>query len=199
MQKNTILKQNDQDVKLLIEAMIFVSQVPLSVKTIQETLGDQIKLTKKRLLAILHELQNDYDARGISLIEVASGFRFQAKDQYSDYIALLFKEKAPRYSRALLETLSLIAYRQPITRGEIEDIRGVAVSSYIIRTLQERDWIHVVGHKEVPGKPGLFGTTKEFLDYFSLKSLSDLPELMEVAELKIAADGERAPVAEQAT
>ncbi|OUS25679.1 SMC-Scp complex subunit ScpB [Thalassotalea sp. 42_200_T64] len=193
-------KITDEELKPLIEAMLFVSQIPLSVKNIQETMAEQVKLSKKRLLAILQQLQKDYDARGVSLVEVASGHRFQAKDQYSDFIALLFKEKAPRYSRALLETLSLIAYRQPITRGEIEDIRGVAVSSYIIRTLQERDWIHVVGHKEVPGKPALFATTTDFLDYFSLKSLSQLPDLMRVTELDINIDPvDAASLAEKAT
>ncbi|KGK00915.1 SMC-Scp complex subunit ScpB [Thalassotalea sp. ND16A] len=193
-------KITDEELKPLIEAMLFVAQRPLSVKNIQETMAEQVKLSKKRLLAMLQQLQKDYDARGVSLVEVASGYRFQAKDQYSNFIALLFKEKAPRYSRALLETLSLIAYRQPITRGEIEDIRGVAVSSYIIRTLQERDWIHVIGHKEVPGKPALFATTTEFLDYFSLKSLAQLPELLNVTELDINIDPvDAASLAEKAT
>lgn len=169
--------KNESAITSLIEAMLFVSQVPLSVKTIQETLKEEMFLTKKNILTMLQQLQNDYDARGIDLVEVASGYRFQAKQQYSDYISLLFKEKAPRYSKALLETLSLIAYRQPITRSEIEDIRGVAVSSYIIRTLQEREWIEIVGQKDVPGKPSLLATTKQFLDYFSLTSLADLPEI----------------------
>ncbi|WP_371377129.1 SMC-Scp complex subunit ScpB [Thalassotalea aquiviva] len=172
----------------IIEAMLFVSNKPLSVKQIYQTLSEEVKLTQKHVLSALQQLEKDYDQRGIELVQVASGYRFQAINRYSDYIALLFKEKAPRYSRALLETLSLIAYKQPITRGEIEDIRGVAVSSYIIRTLQERNWIQVVGHKDVPGRPGLYGTTKEFLDYFTLTSLSELPELMPVSDLNIAAD-----------
>lgn len=183
------MKKLSEDVlKSLIEAMIFVSSVPLSVKEIQQTLSNDIKVTKKHIVSALQHLEKDYDQRGIELVEVASGFRFQAKAQFSELISLLFKEKAPRYSRAMLETLSLISYRQPITRGEIEDIRGVAVSSYIIKTLLERNWIQVIGHKEVPGRPGLYGTTKEFLDYFSLKSLADLPELMPISELNINQD-----------
>ena len=186
-------KLSEQQLKSLIEAMLFVSAVPLKVKEIQKTLAEELTLTKKRILAALQDLEKDYDQRGIELIEVASGYRFQARDEYSELIALLFKEKAPRYSRALMETLALIAYRQPITRGEIEDIRGVAVSSYIIKTLQERDWIQVVGHKEVPGRPGLFATTNEFLDYFSLKSLAELPELMQVNQLDLNPEKGEAP------
>ncbi|MDG1733180.1 MAG: SMC-Scp complex subunit ScpB [Thalassotalea sp.] len=186
-------KLSEQQLKSLIEAMLFVSAVPLKVKEIQKTLAEELTLTKKRILAALQDLEKDYDQRGIELIEVASGYRFQARGEYSELIALLFKEKAPRYSRALMETLALIAYRQPITRGEIEDIRGVAVSSYIIKTLQERDWIHVVGHKEVPGRPGLFATTNEFLDYFSLKSLAELPELMQVNQLDLNPEKGEAP------
>ena len=192
---------DSEQLKSLLEAMIFVSQTPLSVNNLHETLSLELKVTKKRIKEVLLELQNDYDRRGVNLVEVASGFRFQANQQHSDHIALLFKEKAPRYTRALLETLALIAYRQPITRSEIEDIRGVAVSSYIIRTLQEREWIKVVGHKEVPGRPALLATTKEFLDYFSLKSLAELPKLMEVTELDIADDAieQTASLAEKAT
>ncbi|WP_068547841.1 SMC-Scp complex subunit ScpB [Thalassotalea crassostreae] len=192
-------KLPENELQNLIEAMLLVSVTPLSVKYLHQTLSEEVKISKKAVINILQQLKNDYDQRGIELVEVATGYRFQARDQYSDYIALLFKEKAPRYSRALLETLSLIAYRQPITRGEIEDIRGVAVSSYIIKTLQERDWICVVGHKEVPGKPALFATTKAFLDYFSLKSLAQLPELMSVNELDIDNDVEQASLAEKAT
>ncbi|NMP17584.1 SMC-Scp complex subunit ScpB [Thalassotalea sp. Y01] len=178
-------KIEDEFLKSVVESMLFVSAVPLSIKTMQETLQEQASLSKKRLQTILQQLQNDYDARAIELVEVASGYRFQARQQFSDYIALLYKEKAPKYSRALLETLALIAYRQPITRGEIEDIRGVSVSSYIIRTLQEREWIRVVGHKEVPGRPALFATTKEFLDYFSLKSLQQLPPLLDISDIDV--------------
>ncbi|MCL4135028.1 UNVERIFIED_CONTAM: hypothetical protein GTU68_005474, partial [Idotea baltica] len=121
--------------------------------------------------------------RGIELVEVASGYRLQSHESVSNWVANLFQEKAPRYSRALLETLVLIAYRQPITRAEIEDVRGVAVSSNIIKTLQERNWVKVLGHKDVPGKPALLGTSKEFLDYFNLKKLDDLPDLADIKDL----------------
>ncbi|TLU64163.1 SMC-Scp complex subunit ScpB [Thalassotalea litorea] len=176
---------HNQQLKNLIESMLFVADGPLSIKAIQTTLEDDTALTRKQLQAIISELQLDYAERGVNLIEVASGFRFQAANEHADQIALLWKEKAPRYTRAMLETLSLIAYRQPITRGEIEDIRGVSVSSYIIKTLQERNWVKVVGHKEVPGRPALLATTEEFLDYFSLKSLAELPELMPVSEINL--------------
>ncbi len=169
----------------LIEAMLFVANKPMSVKSITSTLIEDVKITKKHVLSALQQLQKDYDQRGINLVEVASGYRFQANSQHSEFISLLFKEKAPKFSRAILETLALIAYRQPITRAEIEDIRGVAVSSYIIKTLQERNWIQVVGQKEVPGRPGLYGTTKDFLDYFALTSLAELPELMSVNDITI--------------
>ncbi|TKB45145.1 SMC-Scp complex subunit ScpB [Thalassotalea mangrovi] len=175
----------NKQLKNLIESMLFVADSPLSIKAIQTTLEDDLALSKKQLQEILSELKQDYADRGIHLVEVASGFRFQAANEHADQIALLWKEKAPRYSRAMLETLALIAYRQPITRGEIEDIRGVSVSSYIIKTLQERNWVKVVGHKEVPGRPALLATTDEFLDYFSLKSLAELPELMPVSEINL--------------
>jgi segregation and condensation protein B len=127
------------------------------------------------LKEVLAELILDYQARGVQLVEVASGYRFQSMDSLSPWLSKLWQEQAPRYSRAMLETLSLIAYRQPITRGEIEDVRGVSVSSHIMKSLSERGWIKVIGHKEVPGRPSLYATTKEFLNYFSLKSLADLP------------------------
>lgn len=131
----------------------------------------------------LEELQWDYKDRGIELKEVASGYRIQVNSKYAEWVNRLFDERPPRYSRALLETLAIIAYRQPLTRAEIEDIRGVSVNSAIIKTLQEREWIRVVGHRDVPGKPELLATTKEFLDYFNLKKLSDLPTLAEIKEL----------------
>ncbi len=169
---------SESQLKQLIEAAIFVSEKPLSQLNIKQTLLADYKVTKKRIIAVIESLQQDYQGRGIELIKVASGYRFQAVSELSEYLAALFKERAPRYSRALLETLSLIAYKQPITRGEIEQIRGVAVSSNIMKTLSERTWIKIVGHKEVPGKPAIYATTDEFLDYFSLTTLTDLPELM---------------------
>ncbi|MFT6777137.1 MAG: segregation and condensation protein B [Paraglaciecola sp.] len=161
--------------KQLVEAAIFVADQPLSQEQIQVTVLDGLTVSKTMLKDTLTELELDYQARGIKLIEVASGYRFQSMDSLSPWLSKLWQEQAPRYSRAMLETLSLIAYRQPITRGEIENVRGVSVSSKIMKTLSERGWIKIIGHKEVPGRPSLYATTKIFLDYFSLKSLSDLP------------------------
>ena len=161
--------------KQLIEAAIFVADQPLSQEQIQVTVLEGLAISKTKLKETLAELKLDYQARGIQLVEVASGYRFQSMDSLSPWLSKLWQEQAPRYSRAMLETLSLIAYRQPITRGEIEDVRGVSVSSQIMKTLSERGWVKIIGHKEVPGRPSLYATTKLFLDYFSLKSLSDLP------------------------
>jgi segregation and condensation protein B len=161
--------------KQLVEAAIFVADQPLSQEQIQLTVLDGLAVSKTMLKDTLTELKLEYQARGIQLVEVASGYRFQSMDSLSPWLSKLWQEQAPRYSRAMLETLSLIAYRQPITRGEIEDVRGVSVSSQIMKTLSERGWIKIIGHKEVPGRPSLYATTKTFLDYFSLKSLSDLP------------------------
>jgi segregation and condensation protein B len=161
--------------KQLVEAAIFVADEALSQEQIQLTVLDGLSVSKTMLKETLADLKLDYQARGIQLVEVASGYRFQSMDSLSPWLSKLWQEQAPRYSRAMLETLSLIAYRQPITRGEIEEVRGVSVSSQIMKTLSERGWIKVIGHKEVPGRPSLYATTKTFLDYFSLKSLSDLP------------------------
>ena len=172
-------KINEQQLLQLVEAAIFASEKPLSVNDLQSTVLESFELTRKRLQQALSQLQQDYLGRGIQLIETASGFRFQTRADLSEYLALLWPERSPRYSRAVLETLALIAYRQPITRGEIEEVRGVTVSSQIMRTLLDRGWVKVVGHKEVPGRPGLYATTAIFLDYFGLKDLSDLPALAE--------------------
>ncbi|MFT5838155.1 MAG: segregation and condensation protein B [Flavobacteriales bacterium] len=161
--------------KQLVEAAIFVADQPLSQEQIQLTVLDGLAVSKIMLKDTLAELKLDYQARGIQLVNVASGYRFQSMDSLSPWLSKLWQEQAPRFSRAMLETLSLIAYRQPITRGEIEDVRGVSVSSQIMKTLTERGWVKVIGHKEVPGRPSLYATTKTFLDYFSLKSLTDLP------------------------
>ena len=128
-------------------------------------------------------LQEEYEARGLALVQVGSGYRIQIRETMRPWVARLWEEKPARYSRALLETLSLIAYRQPVTRGEIEEVRGVSVSTTIMKTLQEREWVHIVGHRDVPGRPAMYGTTKKFLDYFGLKSLSDLPSLAELRDL----------------
>ncbi|GAB5380968.1 MAG: SMC-Scp complex subunit ScpB [Aliiglaciecola sp.] len=177
------IKLSDQQLKQLVEATIFVADEPVSKDKMQATVLHELNVSNKKLDETLAELTLDYAPRGIVLVEVASGYRFQSMDSLSPWLSKLWQEHAPRYSRALLETLSLIAYRQPITRGEIEDVRGVAVSSHIIKTLTEREWIKVVGHKEVPGRPSLYATTKSFLDYFSLKSLADLPPMQNFEQL----------------
>lgn len=142
---------------------------------------------KNSIKEIIENLQQDYTGRAMELKEVASGYRFQVRQEYADNVSKLWEERPAKYSRALLETLVLIAYRQPITRGEIEAIRGVSVSSHIIKTLVEREWVRVIGHRDVPGKPSIYGSTKEFLDYFNLKSLDELPSLAEISDLdKIA-------------
>ena len=167
---------NDQ-LKQIIEAAIFVHESPLTLEKLQATVLSDFGVSNRKVKTILEELRLDYAAKGIHLVEVASGYRFQSDDSLSPWLSRLWQEQVPRYSRATLETLSLIAYRQPITRGEIEEVRGVSVSSQIMKTLLERDWIKVVGHKEVPGRPALYATTKTFLDYFSLSGLSDLPSM----------------------
>lgn len=170
-------KISTQQLKQLVEAAIFVADKPVSTETLQETVLTGLDVSKKKLTAIIAELCLDYQPRGIQLVEVASGWRFQSMDSLAPWLSKLWQEQAPRYSRAMLETLALIAYRQPITRGEIEQVRGVSVSSHIVKSLIERDWIKVVGHKEVPGRPALYATTKGFLDYFSLQNLADLPPM----------------------
>lgn len=168
-------KINDTQLKQLIEAAIFVSEKALSTDKMRATILSELDVSTRQLNKVLKELELDYAPRGIKLMKVASGYRFQSDTGLGQLLSKLWQETVPKYSRAMLETLALIAYKQPITRGEIEDIRGVAVSSNIIRSLSERQWIKVVGHKEVPGKPALFATTNIFLDYFALTSLSDLP------------------------
>ena len=171
----------------LIEGAIFASPVPLSLTKIKQQLLVEHKASHQQVLDAIAEITAFYQHRAIQLVEVASGYRFQVIDSVANDIAVLFQEKAPKYSRAILETLALIAYKQPITRGEIESIRGVSVSSHTIKSLVERDWVKVVGHKEVPGRPALLATTKEFLDYFSLKSLAQLPQLMPLSESSLTA------------
>lgn len=173
---------NDKQLAELIEAAIFVANKPITIDQLKNTVLADFLLSTKRVKETIIQLQRDYENRGVQLVEVGSGYRFQACASLSPWLTKLWQEKAPKYSRAFLETLALIAYRQPITRGEIEQVRGVAVSSQIIKSMLEQDWIKVVGHKEVPGRPALYATTKQFLDYFSLSSLSQLPELPHVSE-----------------
>lgn len=174
----------DQDnLKNVVEAALLAAGRPLGLDELQGLFDDADRPDRPALRGALDVLVAEYEGRGIRLLEVASGWRVQIRSEYSDWLSRLWQERPPRYSRALLETLALVAYRQPITRGEIEDIRGVSVISNIVRTLQERGWIRVVGHRDVPGKPEMFGTTKEFLDYFGLKRLDELPTLAEIRDL----------------
>lgn len=172
--------------KQLVEATIFVAHEPISKDQLQATVLEGLAVSSNILKDVLEDIRLDYLARGIQLVEVSSGYRFQSMDSLSPWLSKLWQENAPRYSRAMLEILSLIAYRQPITRGEIEDVRGVSVSSNIMKTLSERGWVKIVGHKEVPGRPSLYATTKGFLDYFSLKSLSELPSTNDFIDTQIS-------------
>jgi segregation and condensation protein B len=178
---------NPQQLKNILEAAMLAAGEPLSVERLLALFPEEARPEAAEMREALASLGEDCAERGIELKEVSSGFRLQVKRDLAPWVSRLYEERTPRYSRALLETLVLIAYRQPITRAEIEDIRGVTVSSNIIKTLQEREWIRVVGHREVPGKPALFGTTREFLDYFNLKSLGDLPSLAEIRSLEMIA------------
>lgn len=176
---------SQEKMQAIIEAALMVAGHPLTIVSLLNLFPEEDRPSSaviKTILGILKEQHQD-EKSGIQLQEVASGYRFQAKTELSPWLSKLWEERAPRYSRAFLETLVLIAYKQPITRGEIEEIRGVTVSSNIMKTLQEREWIRVIGYREVPGKPAIYGTTKEFLDYFNLKSLSALPTLAEFKDL----------------
>ncbi len=174
--------EQDQ-LKRIIEAALLASTQPLTIPQLLTLFGEQEMPSHDEVARALDELGRDAETRGVELKEVASGFRYQVRQDVNAWVSRLWTERQTRYSRALLETLSLIAYRQPITRGEIEQIRGVAVSTNIIKTLEEREWVRVVGYRDVPGKPELFGTTRNFLDYFNLKSLDELPPLAEIRDL----------------
>jgi len=168
----------------ILEALFAASDKPISINQLFELfVGDIDQPNKDDIRKAIEGLTEKHQHGGMELKQVASGFRLQVRSDYETWVARLWEQKPPRYSRALMETLALIAYRQPITRGEIEDIRGVSVSTNIIRTLEERDWVKSLGHKEVPGRPTLYGTTREFLDYFNLKTLNELPTLAEIRDL----------------
>ncbi len=174
---------NDK-LKPILEALFAASDKPLSVSQLFDLfVGDIDQPGKDDIRRAIQELVEKYEHSGMELKQVASGYRLQVRSDYEVWVARLWEQKPPRYSRALMETLALIAYRQPITRGEIEDIRGVSVSTNIIKTLQERDWVKSLGHKEVLGRPTLYGTTREFLDYFNLKTLNELPTLAEIRDI----------------
>ena len=170
------------EIKHFIESALLAAGRPLSVDHLQNLFVDGSVPEKSQIRKALSALQDDYADRGITVKEVASGFRIQITADMAERLQKLWEERPPRYSRALFETLALVAYRQPVTRGDIEEIRGVSVSTNIIRTLLEREWIRVVGHRDVPGRPAMFGTTKLFLDYFGLKKLDDLPQLADLAD-----------------
>lgn len=175
----------------LLEALLLAAGKPLREEDLLALFSEEERPSKTLLRQALKDLQESFETRGIRLVEIASGFQFQIHSEWAPWVSRLWEEKAPRYSRALLETLALIAYRQPITRGEIEDIRGVSISQSIFKTLlEERDWIRVVGHKEVPGKPALYATTKLFLDYFGLKTLEELPALPDIMNMETEAANE---------
>ncbi len=170
--------------KSILEAVLLAAGEPLNLAALAGVFTDDERPSDNDICKALEQLGEDYNERGLELKEVASGFRIQVREDTNPWVSRLWEERPQRYSRALLETLALIAYRQPITRGDIEEVRGVSVSTNIIRSLQEREWIRVVGHRDVPGKPALFGTTKAFLDYFNLSSLDDLPSLAEIKDME---------------
>lgn len=169
--------------KRIVDAAILAAGQPLSIGQLEELFEEAERPSHTELAKALEALANDCATRGVELVEVASGFRYQVKAEVHAHVARLWTERQSRYSRALMETLALIAYRQPITRGEIEAVRGVAVSTQIVKTLEEREWVRVIGHRDVPGRPALFGTTRTFLDYFGLRSLDQLPTLAEIRDL----------------
>lgn len=178
--------------KRIVEGALVAAGGPLTLDQLLALFLDDERPSRAELLAAIAALQEDYVDRGLEIVEVAGGWRTQVRASIAPWVARLWDERPPRYSRALLETLSLIAYRQPITRGEIEDIRGVAVSTQIVKTLTEREWIRVVGHRDVPGRPALFATTRKFLDYFGLRSLNELPTLAEIRDPDFLVDEELA-------
>ncbi|MCF1426859.1 MAG: SMC-Scp complex subunit ScpB [Shewanella sp.] len=174
---------NSEQLKQLIEACLFVQARPITLKEMRETVLAPFSVSRDRIRSAVEELQQDYLPRGVQLVKVAGGYRFQSREELSPYLQVLWQEKAPKYSRASLETLAVIAYKQPVTRGDIEQVRGVVVGSHIIKVLTERNWIRVVGHKEVAGRPALYATSTEFLSYFGLETLADLPPLTDPESL----------------
>ena len=169
-------------VKNIVEALLLSSGEPMSADKLHKIINSKTSCTKADVLESIDELKDDYETKEIEIFKVASGFRIQAKSSINDFLNIIYAEKTPRYSRALMETLSIIVYKQPVTRGDIEAIRGVSVSSSIMRTLTDRNWIKIVGYRDVPGKPAMFSTTNEFLDYFGLEKLSELPDLPDIKE-----------------
>ncbi|NOT14858.1 MAG: SMC-Scp complex subunit ScpB [Methylotenera sp.] len=175
--------ENIIEMKQVLEAALLTSPQPLSLDDMLKLFAGRMERATLRM--VLDELKVDWEPRTMELVQVASGYRFQAKAEYSEFIARLNPEKQPKYSRAVMETLAIIAYRQPVTRGDIEEIRGVTVNPNVMRQLQERDWIDIVGQREVPGRPSLYATTKHFLDDFNLRSLTELPPMDDFVQAEI--------------
>lgn len=171
-----------QRIKQIVEAALLCADEPLTIDLLERLFADE-ECDKATLKTVIEQIEQDCAERGVELKRVASGYRFQVRQELAPWMSRMWEDRPPRYSRAVLETLALIAYKQPVTRGDIEQVRGVAVSSNMIRALLERDWIRVVGYREVPGRPAMYGTTKAFLDYFNLKSLDELPTLPEIRAL----------------
>ena len=178
--------ENIIEMKQVLEAALLTSPQPLSLDDMLKLFAGRMERATLRML--LDELKVDWEPRTMELVQVATGYRFQAKAEYSEFIVRLNPEKQPKYSRAVMETLAIIAYRQPVTRGDIEEIRGVAVNPNVMRQLQERDWIDVVGHREVPGRPSLYATTKHFLDDLNLRSLAELPAMEDFVKSEVQLD-----------
>jgi len=172
------------NLKHTIEALLLSSDEPLSTERLLKIISNKHQITKTDVLDAINALENDYSEKEIEVSKVASGYRIQAKKSINDYLNIIFAERTPKYSRALMETLSIIAYKQPVTRGDIEAIRGVSVSSSIMRTLTDRNWIKIIGYRDVPGKPAMFSTTADFLSYFGLEKLEELPDLPDIKEPK---------------
>jgi segregation and condensation protein B len=195
------MSQDKEELVNIIEAALLAAGKPLSIDRMLTLFMDELQPSRDEIRDALKQLGESCENRGIELKEVNSGFRMQVKQDYAPWISRLWEEKPARYSRALMETLALIAYRQPITRAEVEEVRGVAVSTNIVRTLMEREWVRVVGHRDVPGKPAMYATTRQFLDCFNLKTLNELPTLAEIrdideinAELQLSLPGEQPEV-----
>lgn len=178
-----VVMSSERNLRNIVEAALLAAGRPLSLDAMLALFLDYEQPARADLREVLEALAAEYAERGIQLREVGSGWRIEVRSDFAPWVSRLWEEKPPRYSRALLETLALIAYRQPITRGEIEEIRGVTVSTNIVKTLSEREWVRVVGHRDVPGRPALYATTRAFLDYFGLGSLEDLPPLAEIKDL----------------
>jgi segregation and condensation protein B len=178
--------ETNMEIQRIVEAILFAAKQPMTAKQVQQTFPELEQPDVQDIQAAIDAIIEDYRLRPIELKRVASGYRFQVRAELSYWVARLFEEKPPKYSRALMETLAIIAYRQPVTRGDIEDIRGVSVSSSMMQTLLEREWIRIIAHKEAPGRPALYSTTRQFLDYFNLSGLNELPALQSLQGLDLS-------------